>query len=136
MTLVENGESEHAAESTHAGGAVGLVGAQDDLGVRLRSEARPGCLELASELTEVVDLAVEHDPHTAVIARHGLVARREIDDGEPPMAEPHRAPTHHGLPVGSPMGLHARYGAEQALVHGTARDVGDASDAAHIRRSL
>src|SRR5215813_9509106 len=48
-------------------------------------------LELVSQLTEVVDLAVENDPDHLLGIRHRLMAAGEIDDREAPEPEAERA---------------------------------------------
>ena len=35
----------------------------------------------------VVDFAVEYEPDGAILVRHGLIARGEVDDAQPPEAE-------------------------------------------------
>src|SRR5512135_1428406 len=80
-------EREHAAEALDAGFAPLLPGVDDHLGVALRMKAVPTARELRNELLVVVDLAVEHDDHAAVLVEQRLLASGKIDDRQPPMAE-------------------------------------------------
>ncbi len=57
-----------------------LVRVRDRLGVAACAESMPGSLELRSKLTEVVDLAVEHDDDAAVFVVDRLVAGLEVDN--------------------------------------------------------
>src|SRR5207237_9268840 len=47
----------------------------------------PKHLQLTPEFQEIVDLAIEDDPNGFFLVRHGLVATRKIDDGEPSKPE-------------------------------------------------
>ena len=108
-----------------------LVGAEDHFRVRFRAELGAARREITTQLAEVVDLAVEGDTDQAVVADHGLVARDEVDDGQAPVTEPGVPATDDIVAVRSAMSDHGGHGAEKRSVHGTARDVHDASDAAH-----
>jgi len=57
-------------------------------------------LEPRPELGVVVDLPVKDDPYAAVLVGHGLGAARDVDDREPPEAEPHVALGPQPLAVG------------------------------------
>ena len=59
----------------------------DDLRIGSRSEYVPTRLQLTPEFQEIVDLAIEDDPNGFFLVRHGLVATRKIDDGEPSKPE-------------------------------------------------
>ncbi|MFO1426571.1 MAG: hypothetical protein U1F11_06280 [Steroidobacteraceae bacterium] len=60
----------------------------DDLGVGLRVEAVTQRLELRAQLGVVEDLAVENDPHRAILVADRLAAGGEVDDAEPRVREP------------------------------------------------
>src|SRR5208282_89272 len=45
-------------------------------------------LQFRTKLGEVINLAVEYDPGTAVFVEYGLVAAGKIDDAEAPHAKP------------------------------------------------
>ena len=96
----------------------------DDLGIRLGLESVSASLETRAELTEVVDLSVEHRVNRAVLVRNRLRAGRQVDDAEAThaecclridvvalvvgstMAQGGRHPEHDGAGVSSPAGGH------------------------------
>ena len=84
---VPEGDREHAAQPVREALPVLLVEMDEHLGVAARREAVPGALELVPQLAVVVDLAVLDDRDPAVLVRDRLVARREVDDREPPGRE-------------------------------------------------
>ena len=91
LARVPQREGEHAVELRDGSIALLLVEVQDHLAVALALEA-VAALEAAPQLAEVVDLAVEDEPQRAVLVRHRLARGvGEVDDREPPMAEPDRA---------------------------------------------
>ena len=57
------------------------------LGVGASAEAVARPFQPPPEFGEVVDLAIEGDPHRAVFVGEGLLAARDIDDRQPPMAQ-------------------------------------------------
>lgn len=59
-----------------------------DLAVRAGGEAVAARLELAADPLEVIELAVDHRVHRAVLTGERLIAGGEIDDAEPRVAEP------------------------------------------------
>ena len=59
--------------------------------------------EIAAQLGEVVDLAVEDDPDRAVLVVNRLMAGRQIDDAQPPHPERHAFFHPHALVVGAAM---------------------------------
>ena len=73
---VPEGEREHPAQPLEHPLAVVLVQVDEDLGVRPRPELMPCRRQLPVERFVVVDLAVEHDEHAAVLVRDRLVAAR------------------------------------------------------------
>ena len=68
-----------------------LVEVDDHLGVALGGEAMAAAQQVAPQLAEVVDLAVEDDDDRAVLVVDRLVAGLEVDDAQPLDAEPHLA---------------------------------------------
>ena len=85
--LVPQREGEHAAEALDARRAPRFPRVHDDLGVAARAEHVAERLQFGHQRPVVVDLAVVDDDHTAVLVEERLLAGREIDDGQAPMAE-------------------------------------------------
>ena len=54
----------------------------DHFGVRVGAEPVPPRLELGSQLSVIVDLAVEHDPYAAVFVGDRLMAAGDVDDAQ------------------------------------------------------
>ncbi len=130
-------EGEHAAEALDAGFAPLLPGMDDHLGIAPGVKAVAALGELGNQLLVVVDLAVEHDHHAAVLVEQRLLARGQIDDGQPPMAEAEPRLEVQPALVGSAVVLrlvHARD--EIARDRPRALQVHDADDAAHIASAL
>ena len=118
---VPDREGEHAAEAVDAVLAPLLVAVRDHLGVGVGPEAVAVRDQLAADLGEVVDLAVEDDLHRSVLVADRLVAGRQIDDAQPPVAEPDGAVEIVAAGIGP------------AVDHGVGH--GDQSGAAHrVRR--
>ena len=87
LAVVEH-EREHAVEPVQAVPPPLGVGVEEHLGVGAGVKGMAGGLELGAQLAVVVDLAVVDDPVAAVGRAHRLVAgRREVEDGEPAVAE-------------------------------------------------
>ena len=91
---IPQGHREHAAEPLEAVLAELLVQMDDDLDVAGGREAVSASLQLGAQLDEVVELAVADDGDAAVLARDRLVARLQIDDGEPAHRERRAAARH------------------------------------------
>jgi hypothetical protein len=86
---VRDGDGPHALEPAEAVVPPRLERRQRDLGVTGGAEAAPARLQLAPQLAEVVDLAVEDDPAGAVGRAHRLVRRvREVADAQAAEPEP------------------------------------------------
>jgi hypothetical protein len=64
---IPQGKGEHPLEFAHQVLAVLLVEVHDHLGVRMRAELVAACLQARAQRLEVVDLAVEHHRHRAVL---------------------------------------------------------------------
>jgi len=65
-----------------------LVCVNNDLGVALTAEAVTGSLQCLAQLAEVVDLAIEDEPHRAVlIGQRLMTCFAQIDDAQPPVAQ-------------------------------------------------
>jgi hypothetical protein len=75
----------------------------DGFGVARRVEAVAVRFQLAAQLAEVVDLAVEDDPNSLVLVVNRLMPRGQVDDAEPAHAEAHPALDVQPFIVGSAM---------------------------------
>ena len=118
--------------STHAV-AVLFVLMDDRFGVAPRSIAVPLRLEARPQRRVVVDLAVEGDPHAAVLVGHRLLAgRADVDDGETPVREADGAVDEQTGAVGTAMAQHIAHPAEAIDLNGLTRvEVNDAGKATH-----
>jgi hypothetical protein len=131
---VPQGEGEHAAEVVHAIHAPLLPGVDDGLrvGAGLEGMAQGG--EFRDEVHEVVDLAVEHHGHRAVLVEHGLLAGGDVDDGQAAMAEAQARFQVQARLVGAAMPLHVVDAAQHVPVDGAlVTQVENSGDAAHAR---
>src|SRR5438477_6325341 len=63
--LVPDREGEHAVQTIEASDVPAPVGLENHFGVAVRLEDSAGAFELAADVAEVVDLAVEDDPAAA-----------------------------------------------------------------------
>src|SRR6266404_376869 len=80
--LRPNRQSEHAAQARKAILVPSQKRTQNDFGVAAGSEFFAAGLQLCTQLSVVIDLAVEYEHGVAVIADHGLIAPVQIDDFE------------------------------------------------------
>src|SRR5262249_38046751 len=85
--LVPDRQTEHAAEPRDGIRSPLLIGVDDRFRVGGRVEAMSGRLELAPQLAEVVDLAVEDDPDRPILVVNRLMPGRQVDDAQTPHAE-------------------------------------------------
>src|SRR5439155_13779954 len=83
-SLIPHGKGEHAPQVRQEPGTVLLIEVDDHLRVGPCLEAVPPGLEQSSQFDEVVYLAVQDNPHGAVLIGDGLPAGIEIDDGKAP----------------------------------------------------
>jgi hypothetical protein len=133
---VPHREPEHPLQVLEGVPPPHLPRVDDHLGVRAAAEHVALRAQPARELAIVVDLAVEDHPRRLILARHRLAAGVEVDDLEPPDAEPGRAAHDEAGVVRTAVGEPIGHRFEDRLV-GTAvaarQDVAD--DAAHGRYS-
>ena len=109
---IEQRQREDTPEAADGIDAPVPVRPQDDLGVGRRAEAVAERLELAADLGEVVDLAVERDHAPGLGIQHGLSAGfAQVDDREPPVAE------YHLMPVRMPQAVAVRTAVALRVAH-------------------
>src|SRR5262245_55354029 len=83
--LVPDRKSKHPFELVNGGGALLLVQVDDRFRVALRSEPVTARQEIRTQILEVVDLAVEHEPDRAVFVGNRLARiRGQVDDAQAP----------------------------------------------------
>src|SRR5438445_8947575 len=73
---------EHSAQLLHEIGTEILIEVNDHFGVRARGEFVAAVDQLLPKRLEVVNLAVEDDPHGSVFIRNGLMTGMQIDDAQ------------------------------------------------------
>ena len=116
--------------------AVVLVGVQDRLGVAVGGEPVAPRLQFQPQLGVVEDLAVEDDPQAAVLVADGLLARAEIDDGEPGVAQAGLIVQVDAELVRAAVPDGAEHAPERGLGDGAgAAQVAEPGDAAHLGQS-
>ena len=84
---IEERDREHPSQLLDEALAPLLVEMDDHFGVRARREAVAAGLEALAQEPMVVDLAVENDADVPLLVEDGRIARREVDDPEPPHPE-------------------------------------------------
>ena len=88
LVPIPHGQAPHAVEALEAICPPALERRKDDLRVALGSKRRSGPLESATQLDEVVELAVVGDDETPTGRGHRLMARlAQVQDGEAAVAE-------------------------------------------------
>jgi hypothetical protein len=116
---IPQGQGEDATEALDAIDAPSPVGRENDLGVARGPEGLTQGLEIAADLLEVVDLAIERDGAPGPRVDHGLgPGFAQVDDGEPAVSEDDFLTA--GVPQARPIG--------PAVPHGRAHPVDEARD--------
>ena len=82
LPLVPKGEGEHAPQALGGTFTPRFPRIGHDLRIAERPEAVPEPFELGAEGLEVIELAVEDGPDTAILAVDRLVAARHVDDAQ------------------------------------------------------
>src|SRR5262249_30281254 len=95
-------------------------------------EGVPCALELAPQLTVVVDLAVMDDVERSVLVRDRLVAGLEVDDGETPRGQGRGAVGELAGAVPAPMDERGAHRGEALGIDGAARGH-DSAEPAHAQ---
>ena len=86
---VPDGDGEHPVEMREALETHVLVQVDDRLAVAVRAKHVSGSLQPTAERAEVVDLAVEDDPHGAVFVGQRLTRELQVDDRQAAETERH-----------------------------------------------
>jgi hypothetical protein len=94
-------DREHAVELRPDVVAPAFVAGKDDLGIARALEHTAERLQLAPQVTEIVDLAVEDQRVAAVGRVEGLMPAFDVDDAQPAHPEAEVAIGHHALVVGA-----------------------------------
>src|SRR5260370_1196953 len=129
---IPNREREHAAETLDSAGALLFVEVQHRFRVALGAEAVTATEELGAKAPVVVDLAVEDDRLGPILGEDRLLSTHQVDDGEPPHAEPRASRHEDPLIVGTPVADRRAHGPDPLRLHRALRIlVDDAYDAAH-----
>ena len=89
LIAIPQREREHATEALDTGFAPLFPGMHDDFSIAARAEGMAQRLQLGNQIDEVINFAVEHHHHTAVLVEQRLVAGRKIDDGQPLVRQPY-----------------------------------------------
>ena len=88
----------------------------DDLGIAARAKDMAERSEFGHQRLEIIDLAVEDDANRTILVVERLIAAREIDDGEPAVAEPDARPIVETVAVGAAMGENVGHTSKQAPI--------------------
>ena len=111
---VPHNKGEHPAQLGCQRGAVFLIPVQDDLGIAVGGKDMPLGLQLGAQLHKVVNFAVEHHHHGAVLVIHRLLSGGKVDDAQP--AEPQRHSRLRGV-TAEVVPLHIRAAMNDAVRH-------------------
>jgi hypothetical protein len=104
---------------------------QQHFGVGLGAEADAAQLEFATQLAEVVDLAVADNDQRFVLVADRLVAAAHIDDRQPPHADRAAPVAVHAVIVRAAVRDRVAHARQGARIGGAAVELVDAVDAAH-----
>ena len=104
----------------------------DDLRVAAGVKGMSQCLQLGNKGLIVVDLAVEDHDDGSILVVERLLARLEIDDREPPVAECHSGSEMLAAPVRSPVALGVVHPPEEHAVGlAVSAQIAESRDTAH-----
>ena len=131
--FVPQGKGEHPPQPGQKLPAPLLVAVQQNLGVATGGKGVSGGDQLLAQRLEVVDLAVEHNGQAVVLVEHRLPAALQVDDGQPPVAQCHRAVDVMALAVRAAVGDAVGHLLQNFLHIGARAD--KACDSTHTWRS-
>ena len=109
-------EREHPAKALHARFAPSLPRVNDHFGIAAGAEHMAQRLQFGNQFLVVVDLAVVDDRDAAVFVVQRLLAGRQIDDRQPPVAEAHPRLQMQSAFVGAAVELRLVHPIEEATV--------------------
>ena len=131
---VPDREGEDSAQPQHAVVTPLFIGTYDDLSVTVRSETPSALLQLTTQFPEVVNLAVEDDPHAAVVVGQRLIATLQIDDGQSSESQADASTLVEPTPVGTAMMQRPDHPRQQLTIDRLLSVVGeDSGETAHRR---
>ena len=104
----------------------------DDFGVGMGAEDVAERFQFGNQLLEIVDFAIEHDDHRAVLVEQRLLAGRQVDDGQAPVSQPHAGFQMQAAFVGAAMKLGVVHAMQQFARNVVlAAKIENTGDAAH-----
>src|SRR5690606_31752054 len=112
-------ECEHAAKVLEEPIAVALIERDDDFAIAVREEDMSASLEIAPELSIVVDLAIGDEADRTVVAAQRLCAAPQVDDRKPPMTQCRELIVIDTLAVGASMSERIEHAAYRCFAAGT-----------------
>ncbi len=89
LVAVPQRERKHATEAHDTGFAPGLPGVDNDLGVGMSAEDVAQRLQFGHQFLEIIDFAIEHDDHRAILVEQRLLSAGQVDDGQAPVSQSH-----------------------------------------------
>ena len=134
---VPDGQGEHAVQMCQQLGPLVFVQVDEHFRVALGAELVAGLFEPAPQVAEIVDFAVEHDPHGAVFVRKRLFSAGQVDDGQAPMPKGHAGWAFHtgniaAFAIRPAMAQNVDHPLKRCRLHGLTGVVPDRTgDAAH-----
>ena len=132
LLAVPQGEGEHAAKALDAVDSPRFPGVHDDLGVALGVKHVAQRLQFRNELLVVVDFAIKDHHDRAVFVEQRLLAGRDVNDRQAPMAQAHARLNVQLALVWTTVSLRVIHALEHGATDGTvAAGVKNASDATH-----
>ncbi len=134
---VPQGDREDPLEAAGEVHPVLLIEVDDRLPVALGAQPMAAAAQPLAQLAVVVDLAVEHREHGAVLVGDWLVAAGHVDDAQPPHPERDARLDVRAALVGPAVDDRVRHRVQPRLVErrSGATSRGDATDATHVSQS-
>ena len=131
LSLVPKRKSKHAAQVIHQPLSVLLIQVDDGLRIGVGIENVSAPYQVPSQFTKVVDLAVEHHPHSSVFIANRLSAGSNVDDAQAAHAQAYSRAEVVTLVVGTPVGDGHTHIPHFLLENRFAFQANDAGNSAH-----